>query len=464
MPTGPIQNVPGSGISKRARLSLTSIPGDPASPMTVAEGNKLIKQLTDWANRLQFGRVGFQVGITDVITIGGVVTDLEVTFDEVIQDTSTYTKTYLVPDLTRFQVPEGLARQYALSYQAGFAIYELVTTTYTFTGVKQTFTVPAGVTEVTVTCTGGAGGAASLTAPVHGAAMRVVGTFDVVPAAVYDVYVGGHGTDASGAGAAGAFPNGGDGIRGNNNGHSGGGSSSIQPAAASFILGLPNALLVAGGGGGNGSADVGPLVPPTPPFIHREFYGGNATLTGASGTTDAESFAGSGATQVAGGTTTGLGQNGAFGQGGNGHNYGGASVSEGGGGGGGWYGGASADKDFASFGGGGGSGKINALCRTTSFTDAGFVGDGTIVVTYYVVTPVLPTDVVINVWVNYKSTDGDTPYTTTSLVVGSTGSSPQSGTALIPLSAGDRIYCTVTNADADTSFQYFTLALWSIGE
>src|SRR5688572_24958305 len=73
----------------------------------------------------------------------------------------------------------------------------IVTTTYSYTGASQTFTVPAGVTSLTVTLTGGQGGLGggdSQGSPTPGGYRGVVtGTLAVTPGQTITVAVGGGG-------------------------------------------------------------------------------------------------------------------------------------------------------------------------------------------------------------------------------------------------------------------------------
>jgi titin len=134
--------------------------------------------------------------------------------------------------------------------------------TFNYTGSTQTFTVPDGVTSLTVTLTGGQGGRGggdSQGSPTPGGYRGVVtGTIDVTPGQVLTVAVGGGGgtgTSSQGSapgGSAGLNPlEGYDGAVGGTAGpagSSGGGGGS----GAATVLRVDGVDIVAGGAGGNG--------------------------------------------------------------------------------------------------------------------------------------------------------------------------------------------------------------------
>ncbi len=68
------------------------------------------------------------------------------------------------------------------------------TETFSFTGTAQTFTVPAGVTEVTIDAYGAAGGPSEGGAAPGGLGGRATATIPVTPGEALAVYVGGLGT------------------------------------------------------------------------------------------------------------------------------------------------------------------------------------------------------------------------------------------------------------------------------
>jgi len=206
------------------------------------------------------------------------------------------------------------------------------TLTFTETGSVQTWTVPAGVTGISVDVSGGSGGA-NTTPTAGGSGGRVTATLAVTPGQVLTINVGGAGGTAS------AGYNGG----GTSSGEGGGGGG------ASDILIGSTPLIVAGGGGGSGGGTGGA-------------GGAGGGLTGAAGVSIISGGGGGGGgTQSAGGAggvttpSTDDGGNGASGTGGNGNTV---ATGHGGGGGGGYYGGGGGSSDGigSSQGGGGGGG------------------------------------------------------------------------------------------------------------
>ena len=117
---------------------------------------------------------------------------------------------------------------------------------FSYTGAPQTWTVPAGVTSITIDAAGARGGNYSGAAGLGG---RVQATYAVTPGTTLYIYVGGAGGDASGSSVAQGGYNGG----GNSSwdsygvsGGAGGGATDIRIGGTS----LTNRVLVAGGGGG----------------------------------------------------------------------------------------------------------------------------------------------------------------------------------------------------------------------
>jgi hypothetical protein len=222
--------------------------------------------------------------------------------------------------------------------------------TFFYTGKKQTFIVPAGVTQLTVVAHGGEGGGFSVypSGNIPGLSGRVYAVIPVQPGAKLYVFVGGSGTH-------GGFNGGGTGAGyGSYAGNPGGGASDVRVGGDT----LHDRIIVAAGGGGAGQAVL----------IYGIAYGGNGGgLAGKSGGGGGSYFGGgggAGGTQSEGGeggaggrgsTSSGgspgqPGGNGALGLGGNGGQSGASRFCPysggGGGGGGGYYGG----------GGGGGGG------------------------------------------------------------------------------------------------------------
>lgn len=110
-------------------------------------------------------------------------------------------------------------------------------TTFTYTGDVQTYTVPAGVNQVTVECWGAAGGNGG-----NGAYIK--GEVPVTPDETLDVYVGGqNGYNGGGSGGGASHSDWED-------GENGGGSSDVFAADGTL-------LACAGGGGGAGGNNSG---------------------------------------------------------------------------------------------------------------------------------------------------------------------------------------------------------------
>ena len=225
-------------------------------------------------------------------------------------------------------------------------------TTFSYTGSSQTYTVPAGMNALQVSATGAAGGAGYY---AGGVGSSVASTIPVTPGQTLFVYVGGNG--AGGASAAGGF-NGGGSASGYGGGASGGGASDIRTSQND----LTTRIIVAGGAGGGGSG------------YNTSAVGGNAgypTAAAGSGNNSYGTGGGGGGQWVggAGGYSNvgGRGANGAFGQGGRAGLYFYPPYYGGGGGGGGYYGGGGGGS-FAA--GGGGSDYVAPGAEGTSYAVA----------------------------------------------------------------------------------------------
>ncbi len=204
--------------------------------------------------------------------------------------------------------------------------------TYTYSNANQSFTVPSGITSVTVYMWGAGGGGGNGTG---GAGAFIQGTLAVTPGNTLTVIVGGGGVRNGG----GTF--GGGGGSGQENSASGGGRSAIQLSGTELVD-------VGGGGGGSYSGFQGGAANFSPTINGGAGYrGGQATYGGYGGTQTA------GGAVVTGPIATGTA--GSYLQGGAGGQYGG-------GGGGGFYGGgggSTAGGDGCA-GGGGSSYTTNA--------------------------------------------------------------------------------------------------------
>jgi len=146
------------------------------------------------------------------------------------------------------------------------------TQTLHYQGAVQKFTVPAGVTELVISCYGGSGTRAARSGSGFkgGLGGIVTGAFNVTPGQVLDVLVGASGITYTGSQTAntyfGSWPNGGGCRFGNHTeGGSGGGASMVGPAGAWSTTSTSiadngagtatrpdptGAWIVAGGGGG----------------------------------------------------------------------------------------------------------------------------------------------------------------------------------------------------------------------
>lgn len=227
-------------------------------------------------------------------------------------------------------------------------------TTFTYTGGVQAYTVPAGVYLLNVTAVGATGGQANINGSAAGGRGGVVASdVPVTPGQVLSIYVGGNG--AGGAYTAGGYNGGGDAAP-YNYGSSGGGASDIRTTAGD----LASRLLVAGGGGGSGAG------------YNVSAPGGSAGNPAGQSGGGANSYGcpGAGGTQSAGGTGgcangNRNGGDGSLGQGGTAGFYFYPPYEAAGGGGGGYYGGGGGGS-FA--GGGGGSDFVEASAFLTSYS------------------------------------------------------------------------------------------------
>jgi hypothetical protein len=140
-------------------------------------------------------------------------------------------------------------------------------TSFAYTGSPQTYTVPAGVTRLTVVATGGNGGLlGSLGSYVYTSGAQAKATVTVTPGEVLTVVVGGAGSSPFNARpsdvSAGGYNGGGRGIY---TGTGGGGATDLRrdPARGRTddYLASRNALVVAGGGGGSDQDNSGDSFP-----------------------------------------------------------------------------------------------------------------------------------------------------------------------------------------------------------
>ena len=239
-------------------------------------------------------------------------------------------------------------------------------TTFSYTGGVQTYTVPCGVTSLSVDVRGARGGYGYGSYSRGGYGGRVACSLAVTPGQVIYIHVGSAGNNGTSSTYATGGYNGGANCT-YYRGGGGGGASDIRIGGTA----LSNRVVVAGGGGGGGY------------YTSSSNYsrgGGGGTTTGQAGYYAASSgysttYCGYGGTQTSGGSggtyTSPYGVAGTLGSGGTGGYYGG-------GGGGGYYGGGGGTRG----GGGGGSNYANATYATSvSHSQDYNNGNGTVIIT-----------------------------------------------------------------------------------
>ncbi len=312
--------------------------------------------------------------------------------------TTSLNATSVGSSISWFTVPTGGVSTGTSASAANFAVSPVNTTTYyaeafgvgssttaltaNYTGSVQSFTVPAGVTTLTILAKGAQGTAATSTA---GMGAQASGVMAVSPGQILQIYVGGQ--NGYNGGGLGVSPGG-----------NGGGASDVRilPGA------LSDRVIVAGGGGGGGATN------PNAPGGQGGGGTGGVNYFGGGG--------GSGANNLGppvGGTNGGL--NGGSGGVGNGSNNGGAGGGGGfntgglggvntgylsgnsgslglggnaggptgpGGGGGGYYGGGGASGGGNSNAGGGGGSSFTGTLTSPSFTAGSQISNGQVIITY----------------------------------------------------------------------------------
>lgn len=235
------------------------------------------------------------------------------------------------------------------------------------------WTVPQGVTRITVDVRGAAGGDQD---GLGGLGARVVTTLPVTPGQVLYVRVGGRGQNGSRLNSPpvppghseGGFNGGANGGTGDESAAGGGGASDIRQLDAD----PGTRLVVAGGGGGAGTGGATPGGDGGDP----QAYPGGSAGGGGGGTLAA---GGSGGRDQTCCPTAG-GSPGTFAFGG----IGGSAPHSGGGGGGGYYGGGGGGAGLSgSDGGGGGGGSSFAVGTNTSFWRGFQAGDGLVNITLH---------------------------------------------------------------------------------
>jgi hypothetical protein len=222
------------------------------------------------------------------------------------------------------------------------------TITFSYTGALQTFTVPAGVSSITITAEGGDGGTGG-SLDNGGRAVIETGTFAVVAGSGLSVLVGG----AGGFGVSGG----------------GGGGSFV------YTIGAATPMIAAGGGGGAGNGAGITHSPGVDATTSTNGTMGDGNITdGGTGGGGGQSLSSDGS-GGGGGGYTGDGQAGAIGDNPNTGGAGGSAVTSGGGGGAGApNGGVSAG--VGGFGGGGGAGFGDSTTCTVPAAANGGGGGG----------------------------------------------------------------------------------------
>jgi hypothetical protein len=223
--------------------------------------------------------------------------------------------------------------------------------TFNYTGTISNWTIPTGVTTLTIVTSGASGGPSTVDGVIGGNGATISGTVTVTPGDVLGITVGGQGGD------------------GGIDGGGGGGGSFVWDNNTSALL------QVGGGGGGAGyisgnpGADASLTTTPTIPGFGTCGAGGSGELGGSGGTgygpgAGGAGFLGNGGNSIgtlnatggndyANGFGGGIGYGGIYGTGGFGGGGGGGYDAGSGGGG---YNGAGGgdDPNFAAYGGGGG--------------------------------------------------------------------------------------------------------------
>ncbi len=315
-----------------------------------------------------------------VVTVGssnGVVTTVSVGTADIVYTLPTTCMSSMsvtvnpIPTVTLDGIPDVCAGG-TLTTQSFSGATNIISNTVTipYTGAMQSWTVPAGVTSITVDAQGGAGGLNSMPGTYvdrEGYGARVQTTLAVTPGQVLNIFVGGKGSDGNGgSGGAGGYNGGGNGSYAFStySGGGGGGASDIRIGGSL----LSDRVVVAAGGGGAG-LNCGANV---------DRGGDGGGLTGEDGVGGC-GIAGMGGTPSAGGAAGGAGTPGILGAGGMGD----GATTAGGGGGAGYYGGGGGS--WA--GGGGGSSYTDALLATGITHTRGYnTGSGMVTITYEIPT------------------------------------------------------------------------------
>ena len=288
------------------------------------------------------------------VVLNGTFTDPGATTDEGTITTSgtvdvttagTYTITYSATDATG---NTATATRTVAVYQSQF----------NYTGSVQTFTVPAGITSISVDAYGA--GAPNFSYNDGGKGGRTQATLSVSPGEILNIYVGGSGSyHYSGTSGSGGWNGGVINMIGYYASYPSAGATDIRIGGNS----LSDRVIVAGGGGGAARS------------AYRHGGHGGGLVGGSAYSSNGVSLGnpGSGGTQSSGGSGGTSGSSGSFGDGG----LGGGSYP--GGGGGGWYGGGGGGYD--SGGGGGSSYTHPTLCSSVVHSQGVRSGSGQLIIT-----------------------------------------------------------------------------------
>ncbi|MGA9019977.1 MAG: glycine-rich protein [Candidatus Cybelea sp.] len=263
--------------------------------------------------------------------------------------------------------------------------------TFSYTGSEQTFTVPEGVTRVTIKASG-ASGQEEYSYGAGAPGGLIVATVRVTPGESLAVFVGSEylqystGYNRRGFGGYNGGGNAGEGSS-SYSGDGGGGASDVRQGGD----GLQNRIVVAGGGGGGGTGFSGGSgggkkgrsgSPPTQQGLNASGGTGGARHNGGTG--------GKGGVGYYDSCAGGDGADGSLGNGARG----GRGVDAGGGGGGGYYGGGGGGGGgfcyeysgwYGGFGGGGGGGSSFAEPEATHVMDksgAAAPGNGQVIISW----------------------------------------------------------------------------------
>ncbi len=276
-----------------------------------------------------------------------------------------------------------LAAVLALALGAAPAAAASGTWTFEYTGETQSFSVPTGVTELSVMAIGGAGAesGSNLGGGIGGVSGAAYGRFKVKPGEELTIWVGNHGLTAQGStGIAWGFGCGATGGQGSNlldaaNGGGGGAASAVTRGGFGVSPGdcaarpETSEIIAVGAGGGGGGATVAGLSSRAPGESGAAFGGVGGDGGNPAGAGGASPFSGPGGCGGCESTANG--------------EVGTTQIGEGGGAGGGGGGfrgghGGGVDEDIAGGGGGGGLSYLAAEAEGATFLAGSGTGAGVV--------------------------------------------------------------------------------------